>query len=72
MASRSQKSSPARAFSADKHFPMQPWHHGEPTESWWLAKDRESFAQAAKAEAPRIIRSSMARRIDGMSIYDPK
>lgn len=47
----------------DNTFRLQRWHEGEPHESWWLNQDRAAFSARAKQEAPRIIHSSMARRI---------
>ena len=38
-----------------------PAHFGEPHESWWLNKDRQSFTEKAKEETPRIVNSAMSR-----------
>ena len=49
----------------DQTYLLQPWHHGEPTESWWLNQDRQHFSERAKQERNRMNASAMARRIGG-------
>lgn len=73
MASKSAKSDlPVKDYPNDQTYLLLPWHHGEATRSWWLNKDRASFSEAAKVEAPRIKASAMAVRISKRDISEPR